>query len=62
MQCICELEEKQWLFSYEQLEFGEELGSGAFGLVKKAIAHNVRSSVTVAVKMLKGSILCSKDP
>lgn len=37
---------------------GEEVGSGAFGVVKKAVAHNVRSdgsSVTVAVKMLKGT-------
>lgn len=37
---------------------GEELGSGAFGVVKKAEAHNVRpdgSSITVAVKMLKGA-------
>lgn len=56
VQCICELEEKKWLFPYEQLEIGEELGSGAFGIVRKAVAHDVRgSSITVAVKMLKGT-------
>ena len=58
LQCMHQLKEKQWLFPYEQLELGEELGSGAFGVVKKAQAHNVRpdgSSITVAVKMLKGA-------
>lgn len=55
---MSELEEKQWLFPYEQLDIGEDLGSGAFGVVKKAIAHNVRAdapAMVVAVKMLKGT-------
>lgn len=59
-QCLAELEDKQWLFPYDQLEIGEDLGSGAFGVVKKAVAHNVRadgSSIVVAVKMLKGEVL-----
>ena len=56
-QCVAELRSGQWLFPYDQLEMGEELGAGAFGVVKKAVAHNVRAdgaSIVVAVKMLKG--------
>lgn len=44
------------------MELGEDLGSGAFGLVKKATAHNGDgSSITVAVKMLKGNE-CHESP
>lgn len=57
MQCLCKLKQSALYFPYEQLEFKEELGSGAFGVVRKAIAHNIEPeglSTTVAVKSLKG--------
>ena len=57
-QCISGLQQSPWLFPYEKLEFQEELGSGAFGMVKKALAHSLQpgaSATTVAVKMLKGN-------
>lgn len=53
-QCISEHAEKDLFFPYEQLELGDDLGSGAFGIVKKAIVHTDGSPVVVAVKMLKG--------
>ena len=61
LQYIRELEENQTLFPYENLELGQVLGTGAFGIVRKAIAYNFQpdgSSVTVAIKMLKGSDSC----
>ena len=57
LQCILSLQQSPWLFPYEKLEFGEELGSGAFGVVKKALAHSLQPGApdtVVAVKMLKG--------
>ena len=56
IQCVYELEEQnQWLFPHEQLDIGEVLGSGAFGVVKKATAHSAKGApIVVAVKMLKG--------
>ncbi|NXW56751.1 FLT3 kinase, partial [Eurystomus gularis] len=46
----------KWEFPRENLEFGQVLGSGAFGKVVNAIAYgisNAGDSVQVAVKMLK---------
>ncbi|NWX34476.1 FLT3 kinase, partial [Notiomystis cincta] len=46
----------KWEFPRENLEFGQVLGSGAFGKVVNATAYginNARDSVQVAVKMLK---------
>ena len=40
------------------------LGSGAFGVVRKAIAHNIepdKASTTVAVKSLKGILQANKE-
>ena len=57
MQCISSLQESPWLFLYEKLEFLEELGSGAFGVVRRALAHSLEAgepATVVAVKMLKG--------
>ncbi len=58
MQCIQDIQGSEWLFPYEKLDFGEELGSGAFGVVKKVVAHSIDprdwSSKIAAVKMLKG--------
>ena len=51
------LQKTPWYFPYERLEMREDLGSGAFGMVKKAIAYNIQPdepSTIVAVKMLKG--------
>ena len=58
LQCISGLEQTPWLFPYEKLEFQEELGSGAFGVVKKALAHGLQPgepATVIAVKMLKGN-------
>ena len=60
-QCISGLQQSPWLFPYEKLEFQEELGSGAFGVVKKALAHSLQPgepATVVAVKMLKGMNEC----
>ena len=57
LQCIAGLQDSQWLFPFKNLEFGEELGSGAFGVVRKARAYSLQPgepATTVAVKMLKG--------
>ena len=57
VQCFCELEKSQWLFPYQDLKFEGELGSGAFGVVRKAQALSMQPgnpSTTVAVKTLKG--------
>ncbi|NXG73488.1 FLT3 kinase, partial [Baryphthengus martii] len=46
----------KWEFPRENLEFGQVLGSGAFGKVVNATAYGIRNagdSVQVAVKMLK---------
>nr|XP_014342109.1 PREDICTED: receptor-type tyrosine-protein kinase FLT3 [Latimeria chalumnae] len=46
----------KWEFPRENLEFGDSLGSGAFGKVVKATAYGISKpgiSVQVAVKMLK---------
>ncbi|XP_019381150.1 PREDICTED: receptor-type tyrosine-protein kinase FLT3 [Gavialis gangeticus] len=46
----------KWEFPRENLEFGQVLGSGAFGKVMNATAYGIRKtgdSVQVAVKMLK---------
>ncbi|XP_039982503.1 receptor-type tyrosine-protein kinase FLT3 isoform X2 [Xiphias gladius] len=46
----------KWEFPRENLELGEELGSGAFGMVVQAIAYGISQpgvSQQVAVKMLK---------
>ncbi|NXJ76720.1 KITA factor, partial [Trogon melanurus] len=46
----------KWEFPRENLEFGQVLGSGAFGKVVNATAYGIRAagdSVQVAVKMLK---------
>ncbi|NXP81756.1 FLT3 kinase, partial [Ramphastos sulfuratus] len=46
----------KWEFPKENLEFGQVLGSGAFGKVVNATAYGIRNagdSVQVAVKMLK---------
>ena len=59
VQCFCELERSQWLFPYKELKFEGELGSGAFGVVRKAQALSMqpgKPSTTVAVKTLKGGI------
>ncbi|KAL8190953.1 UNVERIFIED_CONTAM: Receptor-type tyrosine-protein kinase flt3 [Gekko kuhli] len=48
--------EQKWEFPRENLEFGQVLGSGAFGKVVKATAYGISESgvsVQVAVKMLK---------
>ncbi|XP_060091288.1 receptor-type tyrosine-protein kinase FLT3 [Heteronotia binoei] len=48
--------ERKWEFPRENLEFGQVLGSGAFGKVVKATAYGISESgvsVQVAVKMLK---------
>ncbi|XP_034972199.2 receptor-type tyrosine-protein kinase FLT3 isoform X1 [Zootoca vivipara] len=48
--------ELKWEFPRENLEFGQELGSGAFGKVVNATAYGISEtgvSVQVAVKMLK---------
>ena len=57
---MSDLELTPWLFPYDKLEFQEELGSGAFGVVKKALAHSLtpgEAATVVAVKMLKGEII-----
>lgn len=59
-QCLRKLKQSPFYFPYEKLEFREELGSGAFGVVKKALAHSIeldKSSTIVAVKTLKGKFL-----
>ncbi|XP_026530834.1 receptor-type tyrosine-protein kinase FLT3 [Notechis scutatus] len=46
----------QWEFPRENLKFGQELGSGAFGKVMNATAYGISeagASIQVAVKMLK---------
>ncbi|XP_015260891.1 PREDICTED: receptor-type tyrosine-protein kinase FLT3 [Gekko japonicus] len=48
--------EQKWEFPRENLEFGQVLGSGAFGKVVKATAYGISESgvsAQVAVKMLK---------
>ena len=63
IQCIKELQQSQWLFPYEKLEFEKEVGSGAFGVVWRAVAKSVKdggTSVTVAVKTLKGQNIMLK--
>ena len=58
LQCIQDLHQSPWLFPFENLHFEGDLGSGAFGVVKKARAHSIepnKPSTTVAVKMLKGN-------
>ncbi|NWW22209.1 FLT3 kinase, partial [Falcunculus frontatus] len=47
----------KWEFPRENLEFGQVIGSGAFGKVMNATAYGINNagdSVQVAVKMLKG--------
>ena len=59
VQCFCVLEQSQWLFPYKDLKFEGELGSGAFGVVRKAQALSMqpgKPSTTVAVKTLKGGM------
>ena len=54
---LVELKKTAWYFPYERLEMHEDLGCGAFGMVKKAVAHKIHPyepSTIVAVKMLKG--------
>uniref|UniRef100_A0A2K5D173 receptor protein-tyrosine kinase n=1 Tax=Aotus nancymaae TaxID=37293 RepID=A0A2K5D173_AOTNA len=49
----------KWEFPRENLEFGQVLGSGAFGKVMNATAYGISKtgvSIQVAVKMLKGPI------
>ena len=58
-QCLYKLRQSPLYFPYEKLEFKEKLGSGAFGVVKKALAYNIepdKSSTIVAVKSLKGKL------
>ncbi|XP_061613967.1 receptor-type tyrosine-protein kinase FLT3 isoform X2 [Phyllopteryx taeniolatus] len=48
--------ERKWEFPRENLELGQELGSGAFGMVVQALAYGIKKagvSQQVAVKMLK---------
>lgn len=48
--------DSKYEFPKEQLTFEDELGSGAYGVVYKAIAKNIRPNEdesTVAVKMIK---------
>ncbi|XP_054478724.1 receptor-type tyrosine-protein kinase FLT3 [Anoplopoma fimbria] len=48
--------DQKWEFPRENLELGEELGSGAFGMVVQATAYGINKpgvSQQVAVKMLK---------
>ncbi|XP_061661085.1 receptor-type tyrosine-protein kinase FLT3 isoform X2 [Syngnathoides biaculeatus] len=48
--------ERKWEFPRENLELGQELGSGAFGMVVQATAYGIKKagvSQQVAVKMLK---------
>ena len=57
LQCIRDLQQSEWLFLYDDLEFEKEVGSGAFGVVWKATARNIQDgapSTIVAVKTLKG--------
>ena len=57
IQCIASLQQSPWLFPFDNLELQEELGSGAFGVVRKAQAQSFQAgepATIVAVKMLKG--------
>jgi len=51
------LEQSQWLFPFSDLQFKGGLGSGAFGIVRKAEVLSTQPGkppLTVAVKSLKG--------
>ena len=55
-QCLQELHSSDWYVPYHKLSFEGELGSGAFGTVKKARIAGIKggaSDKVVAVKMLK---------
>ena len=55
-QCLQELKSSDWYVPYHKLSFEGELGSGAFGTVKKARVAGIKgdtSGKVVAVKMLK---------
>lgn len=59
MTTICEYElpvDSKWEFPRDRLLLGKELGSGAFGIVRRGEAtgiSNRQGATTVAVKMLK---------
>lgn len=56
-QCFRELEQSQWLFPFKDLQFKGGLGSGAFGIVRKAEVLSTQPGkppLTVAVKSVKG--------
>ncbi|XP_051172490.1 vascular endothelial growth factor receptor 1-like isoform X2 [Leptopilina boulardi] len=51
--------DRKWEFPREKLELGKQLGSGAFGVVRKARAKGILENeevTTVAVKMVKRTI------
>ena len=48
----------KWYIPYDKLQVHEKLGSGAFGMVKKATGYGVvpgQCETIVAVKMLKST-------
>lgn len=52
-----ELYPSKWFIPHDKLMLEEDLGSGAFGIVKKAKVYRLSEDeefTTVAVKMLKG--------
>ena len=57
MQCAMELYPSKWFIPHDKLMIEDDLGSGAFGMVKKAKVYRLSEEeefTTVAVKMLKG--------
>ena len=56
-QCAMELYPSKWFIPHDKLMLEDDLGSGAFGMVKKAKVYRLSEEeefTTVAVKMLKG--------